>query len=102
MRGRRVGVPVVADPRPRLNFFQRSDNYAFAKRGVVAQTLSTYEPEVHKDYHGVDDELEKLDLDHMALAVRASMPAVNALASGKLTPQWLPGGDPSKTQPGNR
>lgn len=99
---RALGVPVVADPRPRQNFFQRSDNYAFAKRGVVAQTLSTYEPEVHKDYHGVDDEIEKLDLDHMALAVRASMPAVNALASGKLTPQWLPGGDPSKTQPGKR
>lgn len=99
---RALGVPVVADPRPRLNFFQRSDNYAFALRGVVAQTLSTYEPEVHKDYHGVDDELDRLDLDHMALAVRASMPAVNALASGKLTPQWLPGGDPSKSQPGKR
>ena len=99
---RALGVPVVADPRLEQRFFERSDNYAFARRGVVAQTLSTFEPEVHKDYHGVDDELEKLDLDHMALAVRASLPAVNALASGKLTPQWNPGGDPSKAQPGKR
>ncbi len=96
VRLRELGVPVVADPRPRQNFFQRSDNYAFARRGVVAQTLSTFDPETHKDYHGVDDELERLDLDHMAQAVRASLPGVRALADGTLTPAWNPGGDPSK------
>ena len=96
VRLRELGVPVVADPRPRQNFFQRSDNYAFARRGVVAQTLSTFDPETHKDYHGVDDEVERLDLDHMAEAVRASLPGVRALADGTLTPAWNPGGDPSK------
>jgi hypothetical protein len=95
-RFRELGMPVVADPRPSQNFFQRSDNYAFARRGVVAQTLSTFDPEAHKDYHGVDDELERLDLDHMAEAVRASLPGVRALAEGALTPAWNPGGDPSK------
>lgn len=93
---RALGMPVVADPRPRQRFFERSDNYAYARRGVVAQTLSTFEPEKHKDYHGVDDELERLDLDHMAAAIRASLPGVRALADGSLTPAWNPGGDPSK------
>ena len=96
------GAPLVHDPRPEQHFYERSDNYAFARRGVVAQTLSTFDPENHHDYHGVDDEREKLDFDHMAVSVRASLPAVNALASGKLTPQWKPGGDPSKAQRGKR
>src|SRR5205807_9247222 len=34
------GAKVVADPHPEENFFMRSDNYALAKRGVVAHTRS--------------------------------------------------------------
>ncbi|MCC7011471.1 MAG: M20/M25/M40 family metallo-hydrolase [Planctomycetes bacterium] len=88
------GVPVVADPRPDQNFFGRSDNYALALRGVVAQTLSSFN--LHKDYHGVDDELERIDFAHMESALRAAWPAIQALGQGTLDPAWNPGGDPSK------
>jgi Zn-dependent M28 family amino/carboxypeptidase len=30
----RAGVPLVADPRPDQNFFERSDNIAFARLGI--------------------------------------------------------------------
>jgi hypothetical protein len=88
------GMTVIADPRPGQNFFQRSDNYALALKGVVAQTLSSFN--LHTDYHGVDDEVERIDFAHMEAAVRSALPGARALASGELTPAWKPGGDPSK------
>jgi hypothetical protein len=91
---RALGVPVVADPRPQERFFERSDNIAFARRGIVAQTLSSFN--LHTDYHGPDDELERIELAHMEAALRAVLPGVRALADGSLAPAWKPGGDPSR------
>ena len=39
---REAGIPIVADPRPEQHYFERSDNYPFARRGVVAHTLSSF------------------------------------------------------------
>ena len=97
---RKLGLPVIVDPRPQEHFFERSDNYAFAVRGVVAQTLSSYN--LHKDYHGVDDETDRIDFAHMEAAIRASLPGVLALADGSIDPTWNPGGDPSKEPRGER
>jgi len=91
---RALGIPVVVDPRPDQHFFERSDNIAFARLGIVAQTLSSFN--LHTDYHGPDDEIERLDFAHMESAVRASLPGLRALADGSLVPAWKPGGDPSK------
>src|SRR5262249_55959125 len=44
-----AGLSIVADPRPDEQFFQRSDNIAFAMRGIPAHTLSSYN--MHTDYH---------------------------------------------------
>src|ERR1051325_5315251 len=49
-----AGVPIVADARPCEGFFQRSDNIAFARLGIPAHTLSTFN--LHRDYHQVTDE----------------------------------------------
>jgi hypothetical protein len=89
---RELGLAIVPDPRPEQNFFVRSDNYAFAERGIVAQTLSSYD--LHEDYHGVDDEAERLDYAHMETGVRAAYRAARALADGSLVPRWLPGKSP--------
>jgi len=89
-----LGTGVVPDPRPDQNFFRRSDNYAFAVRGIVAQTLSSYD--LHSDYHDVGDEADKLDYAHMEACVRAALLFVRALADGLVAPEWEPGGDPSR------
>jgi hypothetical protein len=91
---RELGLAVVADPRPRENFFLRSDNIAYARRGIVAQTLSSYN--LHADYHRVDDEVERIDFAHMETAVRTACEAARALADGRIDPRWNPGGDPSQ------
>lgn len=87
-----AGAPIVADPRPDQNFFMRSDNIAFARLGIVAQSLSSYD--LHEDYHRVTDETQTLDFEHMQGAVRAALVCARALASGDVDPAWEPGGAP--------
>ena len=81
-----AGLPILADPRPEQNFYQRSDNYAFVERGVVGQTFSSYD--LHEDYHRPSDEADKLDWAHMEAAVRAAHAACARVASGELDPAW--------------
>ena len=93
-RGRspRPGIPVVPDPRPDQHFFERSDNIAFARRGIPAHTLSSYN--MHDDYHTPADEAERVDLAHLARLVDAAARAARLLADGP-APAWHPGGRPA-------
>ena len=86
---RGMDIPISEDLRPEQNFFRRSDNYAFARIGIVAQTFSTYN--MHKDYHTVRDEADKLDYEHMQTCVRAAYEAARTLVDGSLAPEWKPG-----------
>ena len=83
------GSPIVADPRPDQNFFFRSDNIAFARIGIPAHTLSSYN--LHDDYHRPSDEVQYVDFDHMAAIVEAAVDAVRILANGP-KPNWVEGG----------
>lgn len=84
-----AGSPIVPDPRPEMNFFFRSDNIAFARLGIPAHTLSSYN--MHADYHQPSDEVDKIDFWHMAALVDAAVEAVRFLADGP-TPAWKEGG----------
>jgi len=94
---RAAGLPVVVDPRPEQNFYQRSDNYAFVLRGVIGQSFSTYN--LHKDYHRVSDSADTLDYAHMEGCVRAALAAVQLVAGGTLEPQWKEGYAPKEARP---
>ena len=85
------GIPIIKDPRPDQQFFQRSDNYALATRGIVAHTLSSFN--LHNDYHAPGDDVSRVDFDHMTAVIRATAQAVGLLANGP-TPAWHPGGRP--------
>ncbi len=87
-----AGVPIVPDPRPAQRFFERSDNIDFARRGIPAHTLSTFN--LHGDYHTVDDEADKIDTQHMARVIDAALVALRALANADAVPAWHPGGRP--------
>ena len=86
-----AGIPIVADPRPDQRFFERSDNIAFARRGIPAHTLSTFN--LHPEYHTVNDEVEHVDFAHMTAVVEAAARAVRLLTDGP-KPEWKPGGRP--------
>lgn len=53
------------DPKDPLKLFYRSDHYAFAKHGVPAVF---YFGGLHEDYHGVGDDVEKLEPERMRKA----------------------------------
>ncbi len=91
-----AGIPVVADPRPEFNFFERSDNIVFAWEGIPAHTLSSFG--MHADYHRPSDEMERIDPAHLAAAAEAVTRAVRVLADGE-RPAWKPGGRPERAVP---
>lgn len=86
-----AGSPIVPDPRPSQNFFMRSDNIAFARLGIPAHTLSSFN--LHADYHRPSDEAESADIPHMTAVIRAAADMVRHLADGP-RPEWHPGGRP--------
>jgi hypothetical protein len=85
------GIPIVPDRRPDQQFFERSDNIAFARRGIPAHTLSSFN--LHADYHQPSDEISKIDFVHMAGVINAGAKAVRLLTDGP-KPEWKPGGRP--------
>lgn len=85
----RLGARIVADPHPEQNFFERSDNIQLARRGVVAQTVSSFG--LHKEYHQPTDEVGLVDFAHMTDAIRSMLDPVRHLADSTFTPEWLPG-----------
>lgn len=86
-----AGLPVVADPRPAQQFYNRSDNIAFARIGIIAHTLSSFG--LHKEYHTVEDEWQLVDFAHMTEMVKLVARAARIVADGPPL-QWNPGGKP--------
>ena len=89
----RAGLPIGPDKRPDQQFFERSDNIAFARLGVPAHTLSSYN--MHTDYHEPSDDLAHVDIPHMTAVIRAGAAAARLLADG-VAPRWNPNGRPQQ------
>jgi len=77
--GKAIG-PVEGDA------FDRSDNYPFALRGVVAHTIAA--GPLDETYHAVTDEPDRIDTTAMVPIVRALARATLELATDDTQPQW--------------
>lgn len=86
------GAKLVADARPEEHFFLRSDNYVLAKKGVVAQTASSFG--LHDDYHQPSDDLAHIDFQHMNTVIGSLISPVEWLVNSDFRPQWNAGGKP--------
>ncbi len=86
------GALVGPDPYPEQNFFERSDNYALAQRGIVAHTVSGWA--TIPTYHTADDTIENLDIPFMTNAIQSLVAPLAAMADGDFTPEWSEGGRP--------
>jgi hypothetical protein len=85
----RRGARLVADPHPEQNFFTRSDNIRFARRGVVAHTVSSYG--LHQQYHQPSDEYDTIDFAHMTRAIQSMVEPIRWLANASFRPRWKEG-----------
>lgn len=84
--GARAGVRVYKHERNSDAFFGRSDNQSLADEGVPAHTLGvTFE---FPDYHGLEDEWEKIDFPNMAKVARAVALGVLSIADNPQPPRW--------------
>ncbi|GEM_PF-220060 len=89
-------MALVPDMRPGQNFFGRSDNIGFARAGIPAHTISSFN--LHPDYHTVRDNPNTIDAEHMAAVISATARALRFLADGP-RPTWHPNGQPVAPQP---
>ena len=80
------GANLVKDERPEEHFFMRSDNYVLAKKGVVAQTASSFG--LHADYHQPSDDLAHIDFHHMQAAIASVIAPIEWLVNSDFRPQW--------------
>jgi hypothetical protein len=86
------GARLVADPHPEQHFFQRSDNYYLALKGIIAHTVSSYG--LHSDYHRPSDDLAHVDFAHMTEAIESMVEPVRWLANSDFKPAWNKDGKP--------
>jgi len=68
------------DPAITHNLFERSDNYSFFEKGVVAHTIMV-SSDADKYYHTIDDEIETLDFNIISAVCRALVLATHGLIS---------------------
>jgi aminopeptidase YwaD len=88
------GALLGDDPYPEQHFFERSDNYPLALRGVVAQTAAGWG--TPPTYHKPDDDMQHLNIDFMTEAIQSLIEPVRWLANSNFVPQWLPGEQPKE------
>lgn len=86
------GALLGPDPYPEQHFFERSDNYALALKGVVAHTAAGWG--TPPTYHQPSDDLQHLDLGFMTGAIQSLVEPVRWLAESEFKPKWNAGGMP--------
>ena len=74
------------DPYPEQQLFYRSDNATLARQGVPAHTISTSKMNSEPNYHRVSDQIENLDMNNMAMIIKAIAISSATIISGKDTP----------------
>jgi len=86
------GARLVADPHPEQRFFQRSDNYVLARKGIIAHTVSSFG--LHSDYHRPSDDLAHIDFAHMTESIESMVEPVRWLVNTDFKPEWSKDGKP--------
>jgi len=80
-----LGMTAIDDIWPEENFYQRSDHYNFAQRGVP---ILFFFNGTHEDYHGVNDEVEKIDGDKASRITQLMFYLGLEVANAPEKPKW--------------
>ncbi len=88
------GAKLGPDPYPEQHFFERSDNYQLALKGVVAHTAAGWG--TVPTYHHPDDDLAHIDIPFMTTVIQSLVEPVRWLADSNFKPSWNPGGEPKR------
>jgi hypothetical protein len=81
-----TGFTFYPDPYPAQQLFYRSDNATLARLGVPAHTISTSKMDSEPNYHKLTDEIGTLDMENMAMIIKAIAISSKSIIAGKETP----------------
>jgi len=82
-----LGMIAIDDIWPEERFFFRSDHYNFARQGVP---ILFFINGTHEDYHGRDDEVDRIDVDKATRISQLIFYLGYELASRPESPRWDP------------
>ena len=82
-----LGMTAIDDIWPDERFYFRSDHYNFARRGVPVLFFFNG---THEDYHGRDDEVDRIDVEKAARISQLIFYLGYELASRPDRPRWNP------------
>ncbi len=77
----------IDDIWPEENFFFRSDQITFAKKGIP---ILFFTAGVHPDYHQVSDEVSKIDGEKESRIIKLDFYTALAVANAAARPKWNP------------
>jgi hypothetical protein len=80
-----LDMTAIDDIWPEERFYYRSDHYNFAEKGVPVLFFFNG---VHEDYHGVDDEIEKVDTEKATRIVKLMFYLSLEIANNPERPKW--------------
>ena len=82
-----IGMTAIDDIWPEERFYFRSDHYNFARKGVPVLFFFNG---THEDYHGRDDEVDRIDAEKAARISQLVFYLGYELANRLERPQWNP------------
>jgi len=82
-----LGMNAINDLWPEENFYFRSDHYNFARKGVPVLFFFNG---THPDYHGPDDEPDRIDAEKEARIVRLVYLITQDVGNAAQKPAWNP------------
>ncbi|MGD2121359.1 MAG: M20/M25/M40 family metallo-hydrolase [Gemmatimonadota bacterium] len=82
-----LNLTAADDIWPEQNFYRRSDHFNFARRGVPVLFFFCG---THEDYHGVDDEVEKMDITKATNTTKLMFYLGLEVGNAAERPQWDP------------
>lgn len=90
-----AGLTVIQNPVPEQNLYDRSDNVAFARKGIPAICFSpgvtSFDSELGKYYHQVADEADAIDFPYFTQYCQAFVTLAELIANDNKRPEWTAG-----------
>ncbi|HWJ89803.1 MAG TPA: M28 family peptidase, partial [Flavisolibacter sp.] len=79
---------ILRDPDPGRMLFERSDNFAFAQKGIPAHTIMSSN-DLDWCYHKPCDEVTSIDIGHMTAVIKAIGAGMRSIVAGSDTPSRI-------------
>ncbi len=90
-----VGLGIIGDRIPRQNYYERSDQVSFARKGIPAVNLrmemSVFDERITKYYHRPEDEFHTVDIEYIHKYWKAYIRSAELLGNWDQRPYWLKG-----------